>query len=72
MAEGTAGKSASGASMSKYDVEVEARLRAIEAEIASIKKGLENHGHTGGGDGCAKCDARMDDLLEKLGRKMKL
>ena len=71
MAEGTAGKSASGASMSKYDVEVEARLRAIEAEIASIKKGLENHGHTGGG-GCAKCDARMDDLLEKLGRKMKL
>ena len=57
--------------MSKYDVEVEARLRAIEAEIASIKKGLENHGHTGGGD-CSRCDARIDDLLEKLGRKMKI
>lgn len=30
---GTAGKSASGASMSKYDVEVEARLQALEAVI---------------------------------------
>ena len=29
---GTAAKSASGASMSKYDVEVEARLQALEAE----------------------------------------
>ena len=30
---GTAGKSASGASMSKYDVEVEARLQALEAIV---------------------------------------
>ena len=29
---GTAAKSASGASMSKYDVEVEARLKALEAK----------------------------------------
>ena len=29
---GTAGKSASGAAMSKYDVEVEARLQALEAK----------------------------------------
>ena len=29
---GTAGKSSSGASMSKYDVEVEARLKALEAQ----------------------------------------
>ena len=29
---GTAGKSVSGASMSKYDVEVEARLQALEAK----------------------------------------
>ena len=28
---GTAGKSSSGASMSKYDVEVEARLKKLEA-----------------------------------------
>ena len=31
---GTAAKSASGASMSKYDVEVEARLNQIEAKLA--------------------------------------
>ena len=55
--------------MSKYDVEVEARLKAIEAEITSIKEGLKSHGQ---GGGCAHCDARMDELLEKLGRKMKL
>ena len=30
MAKGTAAKSASGAAMSKYDVEVEARLQALE------------------------------------------
>ena len=29
---GTASKSSSGASMSKYDVEVEARLKALEAQ----------------------------------------
>ena len=29
---GTAGKSASGASMSKYDVEVESRLKKLEAQ----------------------------------------
>ena len=56
---GTAGKSASGASMSKYDVEVEARLKALEAvvhehsegttdaslegKVASIIKWLENN-----------------------------
>ena len=32
MAKGTASKSSSGASMSKYDVEVEARLNALEAK----------------------------------------
>ena len=36
MAKGTAGKSASGASMSKYDVEVEARLTALEKAVADI------------------------------------
>ena len=38
---GTAGISASGASMSKYDVEVEARLKALEAKVAA----LESHSH---------------------------
>ena len=32
MAKGTASKSSSGASMSKYDVEVESRLKALEAK----------------------------------------
>jgi hypothetical protein len=37
MARGTAAKSASGASMSKYDVEVEARLNLIEARLAEME-----------------------------------
>ena len=36
---GTAGKSSRGASMSKYDVEVEARLQALEKAVAEIKSG---------------------------------
>ena len=44
MAKGTASKSSSGASMSKYDVEVEARLKALEA------KAHDDCGTTGGGD----------------------
>ena len=49
---GTAGKSASGASMSKYDVEVEARLQALEKGLAECKKTCDSHSHTssGGGD----------------------
>ena len=37
-AKGTAAKSSSGASMSKYDVEVEARLKALEAAVAELKE----------------------------------
>ena len=33
-AKGSAARSASGAAMSKYDVEVEARLKALEAKVA--------------------------------------
>ena len=36
-ARGSAAKSASGAAMSKYDVEVEARLRALEAKVKELK-----------------------------------
>ena len=35
--QGKAAKSASGASMSKYDVEVEARLKALEAKVAALE-----------------------------------
>ena len=37
-AKGTAAKSSTGASMSKYDVEVEARLKALEAAVAELKE----------------------------------
>ena len=35
--QGKAARSASGAAMSKYDVEVEARLQALEVAIAELK-----------------------------------
>ena len=57
-AKGTAAKAASGASMSKYDVEVEKRLTTIESDINSIELSIaniekkivsvENHQHEGG------------------------
>ena len=36
VAKGKAAKSASGASMSKYDVEVEARLKDLESKVSGI------------------------------------
>ena len=52
---GTAGKSSSGASMSKYDVEVEARLKNLEATVSEVVgmvsaletsvDGLKSHSH---------------------------
>ena len=56
---GTAGKSASGASMSKYDVEVEARLKKLEAAVEA----LQSHSH--GGDDVT---ARVAEIEEKLNR----
>ena len=35
--QGKAARSASGAAMSKYDVEVEARLKALEAKVAALE-----------------------------------
>ena len=55
---GTAGKSASGASMSKYYVEVEARLQVIEKTLAELKE----HSHkTSGG-----ADDRVDKIVKWL------
>ena len=51
---GTAGKSASGASMSKYDVEVEGRLQALEAAVAA----LQAHSHE------APCDTGVGGDVE--------
>ena len=41
-AKGKAAKSASGASMSKYDVEVEKRLDTVEADVSSIALSVAN------------------------------
>ena len=60
MAKGTAGKSSSGASMSKYDVEVEARLQALEKAVADIAAKCDESatgGSSGGGD-------RVDKLID--------
>ena len=53
---GTAGKSASGASMSKYDVEVEARLQALEKAVEELK----SHTHSGGSD------PRVDKIIAHI------
>ena len=50
---GTAGKSASGASMSKYDVEVEARLQALEKDAHPVPTGATQK--------------KVDDRLAALG-----
>ena len=48
---GTAGKSASGASMSKYDVEVAAALKTIHARLDALAaKAHDKCESTGGGD----------------------
>ena len=60
MAKGTAGKSSSGASMSKYDVEVEARLQALEKAVADLGAKCDARavgGSSGGGD-------RVDKLID--------
>ena len=59
MAKGTASKSSSGASMSKYDVEVEARLKALEA------KAHEDCG-TGGDASLEKRVAIIEASLRKM------
>jgi hypothetical protein len=53
---GTAAKSASGAAMSKYDVEVEARLNQIEARLAEMEVKLHQ-----GSD-----NARLEEVVAAL------
>ena len=57
---GTAGKSASGASMSKYDVEVEERLQQLEAALTA----LQSHSHDSGG-----ADPRVDRIIAHLAKR---
>ena len=57
--QGKAAKSASGASMSKYDVEVEARLKKIEARLDALEK-AETAGQ--------EVDARFLELEDKVNK----
>lgn len=56
---GSAGKSSSGASMSRYDVEVEARLQALEAEAHKKPTGAT----------AAKVEERLSALEAKTHEK---
>ena len=55
MAKGKAALSSSGASMSKYDVEVEARLQALEKAIADLAVKCEERASSGS-------DERVDKM----------
>ena len=77
---GTAGKSASGASMSKYDVEVEARLQALEKQahpvptgatqqkvddrLAALEAAVAALKSSGGG-----ADPRVDKIIAHIAKK---
>jgi len=65
MAKGKAAHSASGASMSKYDVEVESRLQALEAQAHPDRACTDD----GGGD-CAALEAKVDKLIQILHHHM--
>ena len=62
---GTAGKSSSGASMSQYDVEVEARLKKLESAVAA----LESHSHDAPPVPATGTDARVDLIIKHLAKK---
>jgi len=57
--QGRAAKSASGASMSKYDVEVEGRLKKLEAALGSSAPAAD-------GDRLAALEARLDRVVAAL------
>ena len=64
MAKGKASVSSSGASMSKYDVEVEKRLQALEAVAHPVPSG-----GGGGGDVGARLDALIATLKQQFPAK---
>ena len=61
---GTAGKSASGASMSKYDVEVEGRLKALEKAVKELQ--AQAAGNAGGVAEVSNDSTADHEMLIKL------
>ena len=64
---GTAAKSSSGASMSKYDVEVEARLQALETAVKSLQ--ADSHPDRSVTTTSGGSDARVDKIIAHLAKK---
>jgi hypothetical protein len=64
---GTSGKSASGASMSKYDVEVEGRLQALEKAVADLGAKCDARASGGGGD-----SERLESLIKEVKKSIKI
>ncbi len=52
LGKGTSAKSVTGASMSKYDVEVEARLKTLEATVEALQAQVNDKCSGGGGGDC--------------------
>ena len=67
MAAGKAATSATGAAMSKYDVEVEARLKKLEEAVAELAANCGGN-KEGGGD----VEAKLDDLVARLSKHFTL
>jgi len=65
---GTASKSATSASISKYDVEVESRLKALEEKLQSPEGEIVSTVE----ERIAVIEKRLDDLIYKLSIKMTL
>ncbi len=59
-AKGQASKSATGASMSKYDVEVESRLQKLEAAVAKLQE--DSHPDRGGDSDTKGVQEQLDAL----------
>ena len=63
---GTSGKSSSGASMSRYDVEVEERLQKLEKAVAELVKVSHTKcDGTGGGDVTA-VEEKLNKVISRL------
>ena len=70
---GTASKSSSGASMSKYDVEVEARLQALEKGLADCKAQCAANSHThGASSGGTVSVSGLKEATKGLGPEAKI
>ena len=83
MAKGKASVSSSGASMSKYDVEVEARLQALEKQAHPVPTGesqkkIEDRlaaleaKCTGGSGGGGDVSERLEALIKEIKKSMKI